>query len=452
MPYPSPTRFPSSSLFPGPGRAVLTPPAAPVVSNPFSYYAYDLLTGRFLGQVPLRGVTFGQQLNAAGQLTGSLNLRDPRVQATNPLACTIPNRTLIAVDYNGTIVWAGVVLPRDRGMESSPQNTTYTLEVQCSEIWAYFGQRVQATDYSAPPYSGITGTAGMSLWTQTPWDASLIVCQLLEDAIGYSNHVAMPYGDLLGGLGVLLNGKVPSGSEPAAAAEDWIAVNYPYTSTQTIEAMVNQLSQLGLGVAPDIGIDIAYSAGPASPPIGTINVGYPRRGRTVAENNLIVDLTTARKYKFPEDGTQTSNQTYEIGGSGAIVVDQNVYPLEQGYPLWERVMSRAQIQSQHITSILGQIGTSDLAMYSYAPVTPTCVLSAFDPNLPLGSFIVGDDTQIYLPELGPDSQVFDPGFPGGLDQEWRISAWKVNAADEGDATMELTFVQPPYLQAIAPAV
>ncbi|HEY1690057.1 MAG TPA: hypothetical protein VGF95_14475 [Solirubrobacteraceae bacterium] len=421
-------------------------------ASPFSYYAYDLLSGKFVGQVPLRTVSFGQQLNAAGTLAGTIDSRDPRVRETNPRACTIPNRTLIVADYKGSIVADGIVLPRKPNVDSTPTSTTGTMEPSCSSTWAYFAQRVQATDYSAPPYSGITGLTPMSLWPQTPWDASLIVCQLLEDAIGYSNHRSMPYGDLLGGLGVLLNGEVPSGGSPAAAEEFWIAMTYPYTSAQTIESIVSQIAQLGLGVAPDIGVDLAYSDGPGSPPIGTINVSHPRRGRTVEENHLTIDLTTARKYSFPEDGSEAANQVYEIGGSGALVIDQNIYPLEQGYPLWERVISRAQIQSQHITSILSQIGVSDLAMYSYAPVTPTVTLSAFDPHLPLGSYIVGDDVRIVMPALGPDGQVFDPEFPEGLDQEWRITGWKTTVADQGDAMTEFMFSQPPYLEAIAPAV
>lgn len=424
-----------------------------MAEHAFSYYAYDLLTGHFIGQGPFRSVQFGQQLNAAGQGSGTIDLRDPRVLATNPIACMIPNKTFIAVDYGGVIVDGGVALSRDWNVDATAQNTTGVLQVGWTGLWAYFSKRVQATDYSSPPYSGITGTAGtMPLWTQTLWDASLIACQVLEDAIGYANHKLSPYGDLLSGLGILLNGKAPSAASPVAPSEDWIAINYPYTSVQTVDTIVNQLSQLGLGVGFDFGIDVAYSAGPASPPIGTINLSYPRRGRTVEENHLLIDLTTARKYRFPEDGTQTANQIYGIGGSGAIVVDENIYPLEQGYPLYERVMSRAQIQSQHITAILNQIGVSDLATYSYAPVTPSCTLSATDPNLPLGSFIVGDDVQIYLPEKGPDGEVFDPRFPNGLDQEWRIASYKVNAADDGDATVEYTFAQPPYLQALAPAV
>jgi hypothetical protein len=286
----------------------------------------------------------------------------------------------------------------------------------------------------------------MPYWTATPWDASLICVQIITDALG------VPYGNPLGGLGVLLNGAIPSASKPAAPETDWVAVNYPFPSLQTVGTIVSQLSQLGLGAGPDFGVDVAYSSGPGSPLVGTINLSYPRRGRTVAENNLGIDLTRARAYEFPEDGTQTANQVYEMGGSGAIVVDVNPNPLDQGYLLWERVISHANAQSQHIMELLAQFATSDLAMYSYAPVAPTVTLSAFDPNLPVGSFIVGDDVQLVMPELGEDGQVFDPGFPAGLDQEWRITGWTVEVDDKGDAKNKLTFAQPPYLEALAPAV
>lgn len=423
-----------------------------MAEHPFSYLAYDFRSGLFLGQVPLRTVTFGDTLNGSGQLQGTIDLQDPRVQATNPIACTVPNRTFLVVDYAGTVLTGGISRPRKWVVSSSPQGTTRELGVQCDGAWSYFGQRVQATDYSAPPYSGITGASPMSYWTATPWDASLIACQILADAIGYADSASVPYGDPLGGLGILLNGQVPSGSTPAAPSTDYVAVAYPFTSMQTIETIINQLAQLGLGVGFDFGIDIAYTAGTGSTLAGTINISYPRRGRTYAENRLRVDLTTARSYEFPEDGTQTANQVYELGGNGAIVVDQNIYPLEQGYPLLERVMSRANMQSQNITSLLGQTGVSDLAIYSYAPVTPTVTLGINDPNLPVGSFTTGDDIQVWLPSTAPGSEPFDPRFPAGLEQEWRITGWKVEAKDEGDATMTLNLAQPPYLEALAPAI
>jgi hypothetical protein len=415
------------------------------ITNPFSYYAYDFKTGELTGQLPLRTVKFGEQLNAAGNVKGFLDLTDPRVLETQPVASTVPNKSYVAVDFNGAVVGGGVVLPREWNVEGSPSASTRTFEVQCSGAWAYFASRVQATDYSAPPSSGIE-PGGMTYWKATPWDASLIACQIIHDAL------SVPYGNPLGGLGLLLNGVTPSGAKPAAPEADYIAISYPYTSMQVVDTLVTQLSQLGLGVGFDYGLDIAYSKGPGSPLIGTMNVSYPRRGRTVAENHLTVDLTTARGYSFPEDGTQTANQVYEVGGSGAIEVSQNVNPLDQGYLLWERVISRAQAQSQHILELLKQTGTSDLATYSYAPVTPTIKLSVEDPNLPLGSFIVGDDIHVSMPVLAPDGGPFDERFLTGLEQEWRITAFDVEVKDEGDAIMTLALAQPPYLEALAPAV
>ncbi len=417
--------------------------------NEFTYYAYDLLTGNPLGSVPMRGVSFSSVLNGTGQLSGTVDLTDPRVQTTNPLGLTVPNRTLIAVDYLGALVWGGIVLPRKRAMTSDAGNQSFRLGVTCSELWSYFASRVQATDYSAPPTSGF-GT--MSLWTATPWDASLIACQIIQDALGVS------HGNLLGGMGLLLDGATPSGGSPAAPSGDWVAINYPLTTCQTVETIVTQLAQLGLGVGFDFGVDVAYSAGPGSAPVATINISYPRRGRTFAQNNLLIDATTARAYEFPEDGSQTANQVYEIGGSSAISVNQNITPLDQGYPLWERVFSRAQAQSQNIIALLQQIGESDLALYSYPPTVPTITLGVTDPNLPLGSFTVGDDVEVNIPQFsdhvdGAGNRLpFDPGFPGGLKQEWRIVQWTCSVADAGDSTVQFTFNQPPATSALAPAL
>lgn len=418
--------------------------------NPFSYYAFDFLTGVFLGQVPLRGVTFTKQLNSPGTLKGVLDLSDPRVQATLPLALTIPNKSFIVADYLGAPLWGGIVLPREPKTESSSSSTTGTLEITCSETWAYFQHRVQATDYSSPPYSGISAESPMNLWVATPYDASVIACQIIEDVLGYADGVTIPHGNPLGGMLVRLNGAVPSG--PVASSEDWVAVSYPFPSMQLVDTIVSQLAQLGLGVGFDYAVDLAYSAGSPSPPVGTVNISYPRRGRTVEQNGLLIDVTTARSYQFPEQGSETANRVYELGGSGAISVSENAFAQEQEYAIWERIMSRANIQSQNITNILAQTGLSDLALYSYSPVTPSVTLGINDPNLPLGSFIEGEDVQVLIPELNDRGEVYDPRFPAGMDQEWRITSYEVNVEDQGDATVKLALAQPPYTEAIAPAI
>lgn len=423
----------------------------------FSYYSFDFLTGTFQGQVPLRTPSFTKQLNAAGTLKGTLDLNDPRVQATFPLQSTIPNKSFIVADYGGAPVWGGIVLPREPKTESSSSSTTGILEVTCSETWAYFQHRVQATDYSSPPYSGIAGTTGepsesemMALWTQTPYDASLIACQVIKDVLEYADGLSIPHGNPLGGMALLLNGATPS--LPVASPTDWVAVSYPYPSMQLVDSIVSLLAGLGLGVGFDYAIDIAYSAGSPSPPLATVNLSYPRRGRTVEQNGLCVDVTTARTYSFPEQGGETANRVYEVGGSGAISVSENTYAQEQGYAIWERIMSRASIESQNITEILEQTGLSDLALNSYAPVTPSITLGVNDPNLPLGSFIEGDDVRVIIPDLNERGEVFDPRFVGGLDEEYRITSWTCEPADQGDAIVKLSLAAPPFVEALAPMI
>jgi len=221
---------------------------------------------------------------------------------------------------------------------------------------------------------------------------------------------------------------------------------------QLVDTIVNQLSQLRLGVGFDYAVDIAYSAGSPSPPVGTINLSYPRRGRTVEQNSLLIDVTTARSYSFPEQGGETANRVYELGGTGAISVSENTFAQEQGYAIWERIMSRANIQSQNIMEILAQTGLSDLALYSYAPVTPSVTLGINDPNLPLGSFIEGEDVQVLIPQYNDQGAVFDPRFPAGMDQEYRITGYTVEPKDEGDALVKLSLAAPPYTQALAPGI
>ena len=268
-----------------------------------------------------------------------------------------------------------------------------------------------------------------------------------------------PFGDLLGGLGIALNGKTPSGSEPASASSDFIAITYPFQSAQTVDTIVTQLAQLGLGVGFDLGVDVAYTAGPGSPLIATINLRLPAPRAHGGDRTACAWTSPAHgPMKSPRMARRRPTRYYEIGGQGAISVNVNPEPLAQGYPVIERVICRASVQSANMLGeggskgILQQFGDSDLALYSYAPVTITVTIDIFDPSLPVGSFTIGDDVLLYVPQFAPNGEVFDPRMPAGLEQEWRIIAWQANAADEGDSTLKLTFALPPYLQALAPAV
>lgn len=430
---------------------------APVVT----YYTYDLLTGSLLGTLPFRGVKFSSTLNGGGRFEGGLELTDPRLNNANPLGQTTPNKTVVVVDLDGAIVWSGIILTRRWQVDQSTSTTTRRFAVQAVDCFSYFAARVQATDYSAPPYSGIyVNPTVMPIWdaasSGSTWDPMLIAGQVVSDALSYSQAAAIPHGNPLGGINILYNFSSVANylaSGTATPAASYINTTYPFTTLQTVDSIVTSLSGLGLGVGFDFAIDMAYSGAPGSPPRATLNLSYPRRGRAASATQLVVDLTKARSYEFPEDGTQTANQVYETGGSGAINVTQNIFPQNAGYALFERVFSRGGVTSANIANLLAQFAYTDLYQTSYAPVVPRVTLDLFTDNPKFGSFITGDQVMLTLPTTDQtDGLVYDPRFPSGLNQEWRITDWEATVADEGDSTLALTLNQPPVLSPIAPAI
>ena len=423
-------------------------------SGPLSYNLYDLSTGTFLGHLPLGSVTFGSQLNTPGQFSGQIDIADPRVQALGPIQTTQPARTALMVDYNGAIIWGGIIWPRN--YDFSPQ--TRKLTITATELWSYLQQRVQATDYSSPPYSGLTGLAAkMAIWNASGtdalgvWDPKLIAWQIISDAL-----TQVAYGNILGGLGIAANSYTSTAAYLASGTQtpqgDYISVNYPYPSLQQVATLVGQLMANGLGVGFDGAVDVAYSGAPGSVPVGTVNLSYPRRGRTYAQNGLVLNCGSALSYSPPEDGTQTGNTIYEQGGSSSLVVSQNLTPLQQGYPILEQIKSRANITSANLLPVLTNLGLSDLFIGSYPVVTPSVTMDLFNSSCPLGDFIVGDNARWLVPKDDGAGNVFDPRLPNGLDQEWRITGYNATVADAGMSTLQFNLALPPALTANGPAI
>src|SRR5665213_2572735 len=113
------------------------------LTNPLTYILFDLATGAYKGRLPLNGVTFGSQILTPGTCTGSLDLASPAIQNLGPLAITAPARTVLAVDYMGALIWGGIIWPRNYDFDSTDRK----LQLTATELWSYFQQRQQATDY-----------------------------------------------------------------------------------------------------------------------------------------------------------------------------------------------------------------------------------------------------------------------------------------------------------------
>lgn len=421
--------------------------------NPLRYVLYDLVTATFLGFIPLNGVTFSSVLNGVGQFSGTIDLSSAAVQNINPIALTQPGRTALFVDYDGALVWGGIIWQRNYVV----QGETRVLTVTASELWSFIAQRVQATDYSSPPYSGLTGPSTMmAIWgaasadTDSEWDPVLMAWQMIADAFG---SVTYGYGNILGGMGILANSYGLQSGAPTnylasgtnTPLSNYINFTAPYTSRQLLGTMVPQLQQLGLEVGFDFGVDVAYSGGPGSFPVATVNISYPRRGRTFANNGIVLNAGNAITYTPPEDATQAANTIYEAGVSGSLVIAQNLDMFTAGWPQLEKVVSRSTLGTANAIALLEEVGESDIFQYSYPVVTPSVTVDLFGTDPVFGSFITGDDAQFLIPPTDGLGNVFDPRFPTGLNQEWRIQQWTANVPDEGQATLQIILNNPPLL-------
>lgn len=430
----------------------------PSQTNPFTYCCYDLLTGAYKGQLPLTQVNFGSQVLTPGTFSGQLDIASTAMQLLGPTALTSPARTALLVDYLGSFVWGGIIWPRNYQWDS----THRTFTINATELWSYFNSRAQATDYSAPPTSGITGpNTNMAIWDATltavgdgglgVFDPMLIAWQMLYDAL-----YLVPNGNPLN-MGIAANGYATPAAylasdtaTPYNATDggNYISVSYPYQSIQMLAMLINQIATNGFLTGFDYAVDVAGSAG--GPVTATVNLSYPRRGRLYSENRLVLDQARAISMQLPEDGTQAGDTMYEQGSSGALSVSQNIDPLSSGYPVLEQLKSRANITSANIMNVLEQLGAADLEQFSYPPATPVVTCDALSGPITVGQFVVGDDCRWFVPATDGAGNVFDPRFPAGLDTEARINGYSITVGDEGQSTVAFTLGEPPAAAPTSP--
>jgi hypothetical protein len=480
--------------------------AIKTLNGPLEYLLYNTYTGEYIESLPLYGVTFGGgPVNNAGTFNGKLKLSDPGLDHTQWATSTKPNFATLIIDLNGTIVWGGVISGRKATFDG---NSGHSLEIDAQEGWAWWNHWVQATDYSSPPYSGITGIAGdgMPIWnkpflqldagaTYCPgygnqpyiWDPMLMAAQLIYDC--YNEPYQGIWGGWLdgsGGFQIMCNGiRVDSdhghsylteaemspfvytaGVNPTPTGRrtpesSYISVNFPFTSLMTLSSMLSQFTGMGYTVGFDGAVDFSYIAGKYSRLVATANLSFPRRGSlvnfaewysvpTFVSKYLLLDLSSAHSWVFPEDGTGQANICYETGGNQDIVVLENVYtdpPISLnpygGYVPTHRVGNQSNLNSPNPTKLLQQMASSDLNLFSWPPVAPQIVVDAFNPECGLGSYVVGDNCMVNIPELDADDNVFDPRFPTGLYNEWRISTYSAQIGDEGESLITFTLDTPP---------
>jgi hypothetical protein len=353
----------------------------------YRYLFADLLTNQIIAELPLTGVNFTQQLNTAGTLQGHLLLSGVNAYGLNVNASTIPARTAIYVDRNGSLVWGGIIWSR------SYNSATQTLSITAREFESYFERR------------RITSTI-----SYTNLDQATIAQSLLSLAQGVPS----------GNIGLII------GNETTGVTLSRTYYNY---ELKTYFAAIQDLSRALNGF--DFNVVVAYDND--GNPTKTFKIGYPRIGTAYGLNDTGIPMfelgSNIVEYDFPEDGSITANSVYALGAGsneGKLISNaQDASKLSSGWPLLEEQANYSDVTD---ATYLSSLSNGLVQNVSYPPTTIKVVAPPYlDPVF--GSYQIGDNARI---------RITDDRFPTSLDTLYRIVAFNVTPGENGPEQVTVT--------------
>lgn len=385
-----------------------------MIGNPFTYPAWDLLTMTQLDSMPYQAVSFGDAVNQVGAWQGGFILADPRIQAQEWYNATRTGRTLLCVDLGGVLVWGGIIWTR-RYSDSDK-----SLKIGASSVGSYFQQRIQANDYTSTWASGA--------------DPMVIARTIVSDA------QAVTGGSIAGGIVFVLN--------PVGGSGQSVVVSYPGTQLSTVEQIVGTLATMGYQFGFDYSFDVSYIPGTKTPQV-TMNLWYPRKGRAVAQNNIVIEHKDVLDFNYDEDSTKQANSIFESGGTGVVPIELTT--VTPGYPLLEATLSHSDVVTE---AVLSNITFNDAGLLVWPVVTPSLTIGVplpdpttgvTDPSrLNFGGFVTGDNL---IHKIEPQSTNGGlnacPRFPSGMSFEWRMNGWTCTVPDKGIPTIAFDLGVPP---------
>ena len=208
----------------------------------YRYLFADLLTNQILAELPLTSVRFSQQINSPGNFSATLQLAGLEVNDLNVSNATIPARTAIYVDRDGTLIWGGILWNR----EYSSKDQTLTLNA--NEFESYWNRRRITTD---------------TVFTNT--DQLTAVQTIVNNANAATN----------GNIGITV------GSETSGVLINRTFYGYEY---KTVLSAIQDLAKSATGF--DFNIQVYYDSN--GNPAKLLRLGYPRYGRPLTADEASV--------------------------------------------------------------------------------------------------------------------------------------------------------------------
>ena len=344
----------------------------------YRYLFADLLTNSILAELPITNVNFTQQLNTAGTFTGELLLSGVNATNLNVANATIPARTAIYVDRDGSLVWGGVLWQREYSSKDQ------TLRFTAREFESYFERRRITSDV---------------VFTNT--DQLTAVQSVFNTAQAKTN----------GNIGVLV------GTETSGVLINRTVYGYEY---KTVFSFIQDLSKSSSGF--DFNIYIYYDSN--GNPAKSLRLGYPRYGKAYSATSLTAPVfelpNNIIEYNYPEDGLIAANYLYALGaGNNPNRLTATAFDgtkIAAGWPLLEEQANYSDVSD---STLLGNLASGQIAVVSYPPTTIKLTISPNNDPI-FGSYEVGDDARF---------RILDDRFPTQLDVIYRIIAYNVTVGE-----------------------
>jgi hypothetical protein len=369
-----------------------------MATTQYRYLFADLLTNQILAELPITGVSFTQQLNTAGTFTGHLLLSGVNAAGLNVSNGTIPGRTAVYVDRNGTLVWGGVLWGREYN------STTQTLTFQAREFLSYFERR------------RITQTLAY-----TNIDQLALAQAIISNAQGAAG----------GNIGLLYN-QDPGSSNTSGILVSRTYYNYEY---KQVLAAVQDLAKQTSGFDFEISVYYDGDGNPAK----SFNTYYPKSGDTYSSTSASAPVFQLPgnmvEYVYPEDGTIAANTIYALGAGSnegkLIQVATDSTKLASGWPLLE---DQANYSDTTDSALLAGLAAGQITAVSYPPTTLKVVAPpSQEPQF--GTYEIGDEVRVIIT---------DNRFPTTNDAIYRLVALSVTPGEDGPERVTLTLTTGTY--------
>lgn len=345
----------------------------------YTYYAFTLVNGDVITELPLSGVAPTWQVNDPGDLgSPTLYLGDlSNIQRADMRAATVPYKTGIAVDRDGVIIWSGVVTARryDSG--------TKKFAISCPGLLAYWRRRFIDANL-----------------TYTAVDQFDIVAGLLR----YGGTPTVPVIMQYGASGMRRDRTVSGTDQKEALAE--------------ILEIADNLNGF------ELAIDTSWDAAQRTQGfVHYLRIGSPRLGNVADRTGAVLTLEypgNARSYTWDEDGEQFATQIYgsSTDQDGVVTTDgaQNTTLIANGFPQvgatrqWSNITNTDTLRDHIVQALTEGNGYQDAPVFMVRDEGDTAA----------GSFVAGDDVRVRITD---DARFPRPeGYMGpGIDQTVRIS-------------------------------